>query len=84
MTREEYREHLCSIIYMVFTAEHNVLEQRPELLEHLKKERSPKAADDYVHNIADEILSNTPDALIPNEDYEEWQEGAEKAKDVPP
>lgn len=84
MTRDEYREHLCTVIYMVFTAEHNVLEQNPNLLEHLKKERSKTAADDYVHFIADEILSKTPEEMIPEKDSVELHVDDVKAKDVPP
>lgn len=68
MKREEYREHLCTVINMVFTAEHNVLKQNPNILERLKKEKSPTAADEYVHIIADEILSRTPENLIHEED----------------
>lgn len=84
MKREQYREHLCSIIYMVFTAEHKVLEQNPHLLEHLRKENSNEAAENYVHIIADEILSKTPDNLIPEKDSEELHTDDVKTEDVPP
>lgn len=84
MTREEYREHLCTIIYMVFTAEHNVIEQKPDLQERLKKDRSKTTADEYVHAIADEILGKTPDFLIPEEDSEESYKISENAKEMPP
>lgn len=84
MTREQYREHLCTIIYMVFTAEHNVIEQNPDLLERLKKDRSQTTADEYVHAIADEILSKTPDNMIPEEDSEESYKMSENAKELPP
>lgn len=84
MTREEYREHLCTIIYMVFTAEHNVIEQNPDLLECLKKNRSQTTADKYVHAIADEILGKTPDFLIPEEYIEESYKMSEDDKKKPP
>ncbi|MBQ0089913.1 MAG: hypothetical protein KBT27_11355 [Prevotellaceae bacterium] len=65
MTREEYKEHLKTIITMVFTAEHNAQENNPDLCDRLRnKQITP---DKYLDIIADEIMSKTPDELFINE-----------------
>ena len=56
MTKEEYKEHLCEIVQMVFTAEDAVIRANPEMLEKMeKREIEPQ---EYVELIAEEILNN--------------------------
>ena len=63
MTKEEYKQHLCDIICMVFRAEDAIHKADPELRVKLKSKLvSP---DQYVEKIADEILAHTPGCLIP-------------------
>lgn len=63
MSKEEYKKHLCDIICMVFRAEDAVNKEEPELLVKLKaKQITPEQ---YLEKIADEILSHTPENLIP-------------------
>ena len=63
MTRDEYKEHLCDIICMVFRAEDAINDADPELRIKLKARNiSPEQ---YLEKIADEILNHTPDELIP-------------------
>ncbi len=63
MTRDEYKQHLCEIICMVFRAEDAINKVDPELSVKLKsKQISP---DRYVEKIANEILAHTPEDLIP-------------------
>lgn len=62
MTTEEYKQHLCDIICMVFRAEDEINKADPELPVKLKsKQVSPNQ---YVEKIADEILVHTPEDLI--------------------
>lgn len=61
MTTQQYREHLCDVILMVFRAEDAINENDPELKKNLKeKVISPQ---EYVEKIADEILAHTPEHL---------------------
>ena len=63
MTTEEYKQHLCDIICMVFRAEVAINKAEPELRVKLKsKQISPNQ---YMEKIADEILEHTPEDLIP-------------------
>ena len=63
MTTEEYKQHLCDIICMVFRAEDAIHKAEPELPVKLKsKQVSPNQ---YMEKIADEILAHTPGDLIP-------------------
>ena len=63
MTKEEYKQHLCDIICMVFRAEDEINKADPELPVKLKSKLvSPNQ---YVEKIADEILVHTPGCLIP-------------------
>lgn len=56
MTKEEYKDHLCEIVQMVFTAEDAVIRAHPEMLEKMeKREIEPQ---EYVDLIAEEILNN--------------------------
>ena len=63
MTKEEYKQHLCDIICMVFRAEDEINKAEPELRVKLKsKQISPNQ---YVEKIADEILVHTSEDLSP-------------------
>lgn len=63
MSKEEYKQHLCDIICMVFRAEDEINKADPELPVKLKSKLvSP---DQYVEKIADEILAHMPEDLIP-------------------
>ena len=63
MTKEEYKQHLCDIICMVFRAEDAINKADPELPVKLKsKQISPNQ---YVEKIADEILVHTSEDLLP-------------------
>lgn len=63
MTKEEYTDHLCGIIMMVFTAEHEV--NRQGLSCQLKE--GVITPDQYVRAIAEEIVNNIDEELYKNE-----------------
>lgn len=65
MNKEEYKPHLCDVIFMVFQAEDTLHKENTDLAEKLKSRLiSPEQ---YVGMIADEILAHTTEELIPND-----------------
>ena len=62
MTKEEYKQHLCDIICMVFRAEDEINKAEPELRVKLKSKQITPVQ--YLEKIADEILAHTPEDLI--------------------
>lgn len=65
MTREEYKDHLKTVIAMVFAAERNAQDNNPDLRDRLRNRQI--TPDQYLDIIADEIMSKTPDKLFINE-----------------
>lgn len=61
MTKEEYIEHLCGVINAVFKAEDAVSKEwQPKLndaINYATKEERDRIAQEFVHAIANEMLS---------------------------